>query len=114
MSKRTMLVAAAIVLSATVVVPSAAMAQTIAEAESNASDVTMWLAITCGFAMAIASSVCGYAQSRAVTSACEGMSRNPSASTAIRGSLIIGLVLIESLAIYTLLISILLIFQFQR
>ena len=82
MTKRHMLVAAAIVLLVTAFIPSLAMAQVANEAETNASDVTMWLAITIGFGMAIASSICGYAQSRAVTAACEGMSRNPSASTA--------------------------------
>jgi F-type H+-transporting ATPase subunit c len=38
------------------------------------------------------------------------MARNPSAGGQIRGSLLIGLVLIESLAIYTLLIGLVLIF----
>lgn len=114
MSKRTTLAAAATVLLVTVVLPSVAMAQTITEAESNASDITMWVAIACGFGMSIASSVCGFAQSRCVTAACEGMARNPSASTSIKGTLIIGLVLIESLAIYSLLVAILLMFMFQR
>jgi len=54
--------------------------------------------------MAIASGICGLAQGKAVAAAVEGMARNPSASGAIRLSLIIGLALIESLALYTLLI----------
>jgi F-type H+-transporting ATPase subunit c len=81
-----------------------------AEAATNSSDVAMWIACAAAFGMAIASAVCGTAQGRAVASACEGMARNPSAGGQIRGSLIIGLVLIESLAIYTLLIGLVLIF----
>jgi len=75
------------------------------------SNTTAWIAITAGFAMAIASSMCGTAQGKAVIAACEGIARNPSGGALIRGSLIIGLVLIESLAIYTLLVALLLIFM---
>lgn len=63
-----------------------------------------WNTITAGFAMAIASSVCGLAQGRAISAACEGLARNPGAAPAIRFALLLGLVLIESLALYTLLI----------
>ncbi len=68
---------------------------------------TNWVAITSGFSMAIASAGCGIAQSKAVAAACEGMARNPGAAAAIRFALILGLVLIESLALYTLVIIIL-------
>jgi F-type H+-transporting ATPase subunit c len=68
---------------------------------------TNWVALTSGFSMAIASAGCGIAQAKAVASACEGMARNPGASAAIRFALILGLVLIESLALYTLVIIIL-------
>lgn len=68
---------------------------------------TNWVAITSGFAMAIASAVCGLAQAKAVAAACEGMARNPGASAAIRLALILGLGLIESLALYTLVIILL-------
>jgi F-type H+-transporting ATPase subunit c len=47
-----------------------------------------------------------YCQSRAICSACEGISRNPAGAPAIRGLLILGLVLIETLVIYALLITI--------
>jgi F-type H+-transporting ATPase subunit c len=63
-----------------------------------------WIVITSGFAMAIASSVCALAQGKAISAACEGMARNPGAAPAIRFALLLGLVLIESLALYTLLI----------
>ena len=63
-----------------------------------------WVAITSGFSMAIASAVCGLAQAKAVAAAAEGMARNPGAAAAIRFALLLGLVLIESLALYTLVI----------
>jgi len=63
-----------------------------------------WVAITAGFSMAIASGLCGLGQARAVAAAAEGMARNPAAAGAIRFALILGLSLIESLALYTLLI----------
>ena len=65
---------------------------------------TNWVAITSGFSMAIASGVCGLAQGKAVAAAVEGMARNPAAAGAIRFALMLGLVLIESLALYTLVI----------
>ncbi len=61
----------------------------------------MWVAITSGFAMAIASAACGYAQSVATAAACEGLARNPGARPAIQFALILALVLIESMALYT-------------
>ena len=51
-----------------------------------------------------ASGVCGLAQGKAVAGAAEAMARNPGASASIRFALILGLVLIESLALYTLVI----------
>jgi F-type H+-transporting ATPase subunit c len=65
---------------------------------------TNWVAITSGFAMAIASGLCGLAQAKAVAASAEGMARNPGAAPAIRFALLLGLVLIESLALYTLVI----------
>jgi F-type H+-transporting ATPase subunit c len=63
-----------------------------------------WVAVTAGFAMAIASGLCGLAQAKAVAASAEGMARNPGAAAAIRFALLLGLVLIESLALYTLVI----------
>ncbi len=61
----------------------------------------MWVAITSGFAMAIAAAVCGYSQSRVAAAACEGMARNPGARPGIQFALILGLVFIETLALFT-------------
>ena len=67
-----------------------------------------WVVITSGFAMAIASAVCGLAQARATAAAAEGMARNPAATAAIRFALILGLALIESLVIYVLVVCLIL------
>jgi F-type H+-transporting ATPase subunit c len=69
-----------------------------------AADGTNWVAITSGFSMALASGLCGLAQGKAVASAAEALARNPGAAPAIRFALILGLALIESLALYTLVI----------
>lgn len=76
----------------------AAFAQTGA---TPAPEPTNWVAITSGFAMAIASAFCGMAQARATSSACEGLARNPGAAGPIRFALLLALVLIESMALYT-------------
>ena len=55
--------------------------------------------------MGIAAGLCGLGQGKAVASAAEAMARNPGASGGIRFALILGLALIESLALYTLFIS---------
>jgi F-type H+-transporting ATPase subunit c len=49
-------------------------------------------------------------QGKAVSSAVEGIARNPGAAGDIRGALILGLVLIESLVIYVLLVALILFF----
>jgi len=56
-------------------------------------------------AMGIASGLCGLGQGKVAASAAEAMARNPGAQAGIRFALIIGLVLIESLALYTLVIT---------
>jgi F-type H+-transporting ATPase subunit c len=65
------------------------------------SETSKWLFIASGFSMAIASAVCGYAQSKATAAACEGLARNPGARPGIQFALILALVLIESMALYT-------------
>jgi F-type H+-transporting ATPase subunit c len=70
----------------------------------EAASAVNWVAITAGFSMAIASAVCGLAQAKATAAAAEGLARNPAARPGIQLSLILGLALIESLALYTLVI----------
>src|SRR5258708_24643875 len=75
-----------------------------ASAQSGGMSEKSWAFVAGGFAMAIASAACGIAQAKATAAACEGMARNPGASDGIRFALILGLALIESLALYTLVI----------
>lgn len=51
-----------------------------------------------------------FAQSKALRTAVENIGRNPSAADSIRGVVIIGLALIESLVIYVLLVNLILFF----
>ncbi|MFN7918783.1 MAG: ATP synthase F0 subunit C [Bryobacteraceae bacterium] len=60
--------------------------------------------IAAGIGMAIASGLCGLGQGKAVASAAEALARNPGARPGIQFALLLGLVLIESLALYTLVI----------
>jgi F-type H+-transporting ATPase subunit c len=71
-----------------------------------ASGGTSWLGPAAAIGMAIASGLCALGQGKAVAGAAEGIARNPGATAAIRFALILGLVLIESLALYTFLIII--------
>lgn len=59
-----------------------------------------------GAVIALAAMVGAYCQAKAISAACEGISRNPGAAPHIRFLLIFGLVLIETLVIYALLIAI--------
>ncbi len=73
-------------------------------------EIVRWSIITAGFALAIAAAFGALSQARGLSAAAEGIARNPSAANDIRFALILGLVLIESLVIYVLLISLILFF----
>ena len=75
-----------------------AMAQT-PEAAADNSKGMGYLAAGIGFA--IAAGLCGIAQGRVASAACEGMARNPSAYNRIQLALILGLAFIETLVIFT-------------
>jgi len=75
----------------------------------NRKTLYMWALIIGGAVIAIASAAGAYCQSRAIGSACEGISRNPGGAPHIRFITLLGLVLIETLVIYALLISIMII-----
>ena len=110
MSRKNGLVALSVLFLIMVATPAIAAPMQDGGTATGPEDVKMAISIAAAFAMAIASAACGLGQGRAVAAACDGMARNPSAGGQIRGSLIIGLVLIESLAIYTLLIGLVLVF----
>jgi F-type H+-transporting ATPase subunit c len=81
-----------------------------AGAAASGTEVAKWSVITAGFALAIAAAFGALGQGKGLASAADAIARNPSAAGDIRGALILGLVLIESLVIYVLLISLILFF----
>ena len=66
--------------------------------------------LTGGFAMAIASAAAAIGQGRAIVSALDAIGRQPAAAPKIQVAMIIGLALIESLAIYVLLVVLIIFF----
>ncbi len=72
-------------------------------------EVKKFVALAAGFGIAIASATCGIAQGRAISSAMEGIGRNPEASGKILTPMIIGLAMIEALCIYSLVIALMLV-----
>lgn len=72
--------------------------------------VSQWALISAGGAIAIAAAFGATAQGRAVVGACESLARNPGAAPQIRFSLLLGLVLIESLVIYAFVTALIIFF----
>ena len=64
-----------------------------------------WSYVAAAFVLGIAAAFGALGQGKAIASSVEGIARNPSAGAAIRGAMIIGLALIESLVIYALLVA---------
>lgn len=80
-----------------------AMAQETA-AGAGAGGGVKWGVIGAAVLLGLAAAAGATAQGRATSAAAEGMSRNPGAAKDIRGMTLLGLVLIESLVLYALLI----------
>jgi F-type H+-transporting ATPase subunit c len=66
--------------------------------------------LVAGFAMAFAAGLCGLGQGKAIAAAVDAMARQPGAAARIQTAMIIGLALIESLAIYVLVVAMILLF----
>ena len=109
MSKRCVVASAIAVIALGLVAPLHAQ-EAAGAARANTSTVAQWSIITAGFALAFAAAFGALGQAKGLSAAVEGIARNPSAAGEIRGNLILGLVLIESLVIYVLLISLILFF----
>jgi len=60
--------------------------------------------------MAVAAAGCGIGQGLGLKAACEGTARNPEASGKITVTMLVGLAMIESLAIYALVVNLILLF----
>lgn len=66
--------------------------------------------LVAGISMAFAAAICALGQGRAIAAAVEAMARQPGAAARIQTAMIIGLALIESLAIYVLVVAMILLF----
>jgi F-type H+-transporting ATPase subunit c len=77
-------------------------------ASAGDTSVKAWLAIASGIGIAIAAFGGALGQGRSISSALDGIARNPGASGKIVTPMIIGLALIESLVIYAFVIAFLL------
>ena len=77
---------------------------------ASPTEVAKWSIITAGFALAFAAGLAALAQGTRGQRRRRRHCAQPDAAGDIRGSLLLGLVLIESLAIYVLLISLILFF----
>lgn len=73
--------------------------------------VKQMVALAAGFGVAIAAFGGALGQGKGIASALDGIARNPGASGKIVTPMIIGLAMIESLVIYSLVVSLLLIFK---
>ncbi len=71
----------------------------------DATILFLWTVIAAIFGLVIAALGGAWCQSKAMRTACNAIGRNPAAADSIRGILILGLALIESLVIYVLLID---------
>jgi len=96
---------------AVTLVPFTALAQEAAKAATNEHDVHAWVA--CAAASPSASQALGgtAGQGRAVAAALEGISRNPGAAARLQTVMILGLAMIESLVLFALAVSLVLVFM---
>jgi F-type H+-transporting ATPase subunit c len=93
------------------IVPLHAQEATAAAATASShADLVRWSIIAAGFPLGLAAAFGAIGQGMSISGAVQSIARNPSAAGEIRGNLILGLVLIESLVIYVLLISLILFF----
>jgi len=104
--RRSLMVAVMAVLAA----PGLALAQTTAAGGDARAWIGPYAVLVAGFAMAFAAGLCGLGQGRAVAAAVDAMARQPGAAARIQTAMIIGLALIESLAIYVLVVAMILLF----
>ncbi|MGE5341659.1 MAG: ATP synthase F0 subunit C [Candidatus Omnitrophota bacterium] len=84
-----------------------------AQEKKNVADATplfLWSIVSGTVGLAAAAIGGAFAQSKALRTAVASIGRNPSTADSIRGVLIIGLALIESLVIYVLLIDLIVFF----
>jgi F-type H+-transporting ATPase subunit c len=95
----------------TMLVTAAAHAQEAAAGAASFNDRDKYIALAAGLGIGIAAFGGALGQGRAAAAALDGIARNPGASDKLFTPMILGLALIESLVIYSLIISFLLVFK---
>jgi F-type H+-transporting ATPase subunit c len=80
-------------------------------AAAAASDYKYWIPLVAGFGLAISAGLGALSQAKGLSTALDGIARNPAASGKIVTPMIIGLAMIESLVIYSLVISLMLVLK---
>jgi F-type H+-transporting ATPase subunit c len=75
-----------------------------AQGAAGAPAPTNWVALTSGFAIALAAGLAALGQGKVAGAACDSLGRNPAARPGIMVALILGLAFIESLVLFTLVI----------
>lgn len=89
----------------------AALAEEAAGAKGSNIYYYAFAALGCGLAIGLAALGTGIGQGIGLSKACEGVARNPGVSGKITTTLIIGLAMIESLAIYALVVVLIILFM---
>ncbi|MEW6429487.1 MAG: ATP synthase F0 subunit C [Thermodesulfobacteriota bacterium] len=87
-----------------------AMASEAAGGAAGGSLTTALVSIAAAVSVGVAALGCGIGMGTGIGGACSGIARNPEASGKIQVNMIIGLALIESLTIYGLVISLILLY----
>ena len=105
-----LLLAVMLVCGLFVISASAADAEPAAEAAAAAESATGSKAIAAAIVVGIVATAAALGMAIAIGKSAEGMSRQPEASGSIRSSMMLGLVFIETVVIYALIVAILIIF----
>jgi F-type H+-transporting ATPase subunit c len=69
-----------------------------------------WCVVAAGIGMGLGAIGTGIGQGHAIQGACEGVARNPGASGKILTTMMIGLAMVESLAIYVFVVAMIVLF----
>jgi F-type H+-transporting ATPase subunit c len=90
--------------------PAAAATTAVKTATDSSTQFFAFSALAAALGVGIGALGCGIGQGMATAKACEGVARQPEATSKIQGVLILGLAIIESLTIYALVIGLILLF----
>ena len=82
-----------------------------AEGQKVSDNVAVAIVLSAGFTIAVAVLGGATGQGKALSAALEGIARNPGASSKVMTPMIVGLALIESLVIYALVVSLMLLLK---